>query len=245
MLKGGCREGGAPLLTETVHNAEFLGSRDSSRDRRNCQEATRHTCLSREGSIWKNNLKLWNLPKNSDRCGKHKSGSKRNMPQKKIWYKMPKRCCWKLGEDKIKSDSLGKLILYFTRRELEKLFQPESCSGKVSWPDKESAGVSMFSDRVDIVTGSCAAKNLTSRHFSGCSLCFAGELNERPYPSPNLHFTQLSESKLFCMICMMYDQVGLDRVNVYFCPYISWDELKELIFALYSLSSNWCFRKVK
>ena len=92
---------------------------------------------------------------------------------------------------------------------------------------------------------SCAAKNLTSRHFSGCSLCFAGELNERPYPSPNLHFTQLSESKLFCMICMMYDQVGLDRVNVYFCPYISWDELKELIFALYSLSSNWCFRKVK
>ena len=129
-----------------------------------------------------------------------KAGSNRNMPQKKIWYKMPKRCCWKLGEDKIKSDSLGKLILYFTRRELEKLFQPESCSGKVSWPDKESAGVSMFSDRVDIVTGSCAAKNLTSRHFSGCSLCFAGELNERPYPSPNLHFTHLAESKLLRMI---------------------------------------------
>ena len=40
--------GSSPLLTE-LHNAEFLGSRDSSRDRRNCQEATRHTCLSRLG----------------------------------------------------------------------------------------------------------------------------------------------------------------------------------------------------
>ena len=166
--------------------------------------------------------------------------------------KCPKGAAWKLRcqtREKWKVTALANSSLIsqeenWRTRDLFSAWKLLS-SGKVSWPDKESAGVSMFSDRVDIVTGSCAAKNLTSRHFSGCSLCFAGELNERPYPSPNLHFTQLSESKLFCMICMMYDQVGLDRVNVYFCPYISWDELKELIFALYSLSSNWCFRKVK
>ena len=127
---------------------------------------------------------------------------------KKNGQKMPKRCCLEASmsnQRKMKSDSLGELIFNFTRRELENpwpffLAWKLLSSWKVSWPDKESAGVSMFSDRVDIVTGSCAAKNLTSRHFSGCSLCFAGELNERPYPSPNLHFTHLAESKLLRMI---------------------------------------------
>ena len=40
-------------------------------------------------------------------------------------------------------------------------------------------------------------------------------------------------------------QLGLDRVDVYFCPHIFRDVSKELIFAPHSLSSSWCFRKVK
>ena len=40
-------------------------------------------------------------------------------------------------------------------------------------------------------------------------------------------------------------QLGLDRIDVYFCPHIFRDVSKELIFAPHSLSSSWCFRKVK
>ena len=40
-------------------------------------------------------------------------------------------------------------------------------------------------------------------------------------------------------------QLGLDRVDVYFCPHIFRDVSKELIFAPHSLSSSWYFRKVK
>ena len=158
---------------------------------------------------------------------------------------MPKRCCMEAplsNQRQIKSDSLGELIFNFTRRELEnpwpffslkaaQLREGELARQRVGW------SFDVFrSSRYCHRLFSCAAKNLTSRHFSGCSLCFAGELNERPYPSPNLHFTQLSESKLLRMI-------SIRLVDVYFCPHISWDELKELIFA--PLSSSWCFRKVK
>ena len=45
----------------------------------------------------------------------------------------------------------------------------------------------------------------------------------------------------------LYDfyRFGPGGVDVYFCPHISGDVSKELIFAPHSLSSSWCFRNVK
>ena len=121
---------------------------------------------------------------------------------------MPKRCCLEApmsNQRKVKTDSLGELIFYISQEEnwrtRDLFFSLKAAQGR--WVGQTKSRLEFRCFPIESILspgGSCAAKNLTSRHFSGCSLCFAGELNERPYPSPNLHFTQLSESKLLRMI---------------------------------------------
>ena len=130
------------------------------------------------------------------------------MPQKRYGKKCQKGAAWKLRcqtREKWKLTALANSSFIFHKKRTGEpvtfFFSLKAAQGR--WVGQTKSQLEFRCFPIESILspgGSCAAKNLTSRHFSGCSLCFAGELNERPYPSPNLHFTQLSESKLLRMI---------------------------------------------
>ena len=167
---------------------------------------------------------------------------------KKNGQKMPKRCCLEASmsnQRKMKSDSVGELIFNFTRRELENpwpfflawklLSSGELARQRVGWS-------------FDVFRSSRYCHRLLRRQKPDESSFFRLlPLFRRRAQRAAVSVAQSAFHSLGGIKTSSYDfyQLGLDRVDVYFCPHIFRDVSKELIFAPHSLSSSWCFRNVK
>ena len=161
---------------------------------------------------------------------------------------MPKRCCLEApmsNQRKVKTDSLGELIFYFTRRELENpwpfflawklLREGELARQRVGW------SFDVFR------SGRYCHRVLRRQKPDESSFFRLLPLFRRRAQRAAVSVAQSAFHSIVRIKTSSYDfyQLGLDRVDVYFCPHISGDVSKELIFAPHSLSSSWCLRKVK
>ena len=160
---------------------------------------------------------------------------------------MHKRCCLEAPmstQRQIKSESLGELIFNVTRWQVEKqwnCFSLKAAQGR--WVDQTKSRLEFRCFPIESILSPGLAPPKTWRVVI---------FPVAPFVSPE----SSTSGRIRRPICISLNcrnqncfvwfyRFGPDRVDVYFCPHIFWNVLKESVFAPHSLSSSWCFRKVK